>query len=39
MAGLEWSAMPRELTNAAPVDGVLIQSCVSAAAGACDIDH
>jgi ferredoxin-NADP reductase len=28
-----------ELTIAAPGDGVLIQTCVSAAAGACDIDH
>jgi ferredoxin-NADP reductase len=28
-----------ELTVAAPGDGVLIQTCVSAAAGACDIDH
>jgi len=28
-----------ELTTAAPGDGVLIQTCVSAAAGACDIDH
>jgi ferredoxin len=26
------------LTTAAPGDGVLIQTCVSAAAGACDID-
>jgi ferredoxin-NADP reductase len=28
-----------EITSAAPGDGVLIQTCVSAAAGACDIDH
>ncbi|MFC0624109.1 ferredoxin reductase [Kribbella deserti] len=28
-----------DLTTAAPGDGVLIQTCVSAAAGACDIDH
>ena len=28
-----------EVTTAAPRDGVLIQTCVSAAAGACDIDH
>jgi ferredoxin-NADP reductase len=28
-----------ELTVAAPGDGVLIQTCVNAAAGACDIDH
>ena len=28
-----------ELTTAAPGDGVLIQTCVSAAAGACHIDH
>jgi ferredoxin-NADP reductase len=28
-----------ELTVAAPGDGVLVQTCVSAAAGACDIDH
>jgi ferredoxin-NADP reductase len=28
-----------ELTVAAPGDGVLIQTCISAAAGACDIDH
>jgi stearoyl-CoA 9-desaturase NADPH oxidoreductase len=28
-----------EITTAAPGDGVLIQTCVSAAAGACDIDH
>jgi stearoyl-CoA 9-desaturase NADPH oxidoreductase len=28
-----------ELTVAAPGDGVLLQTCVSAAAGACDIDH
>ena len=28
-----------ELTTAAPGDGVLVQTCVSAAAGACDIDH
>jgi ferredoxin-NADP reductase len=28
-----------ELTLAAPGDGVLIQTCISAAAGACDIDH
>ncbi|MEV8376166.1 ferredoxin reductase [Kribbella sp. NPDC056861] len=27
-----------ELTTAAPGDGVLIQTCISAAAGACDID-
>jgi ferredoxin len=27
-----------EVTTAAPGDGVLIQTCVSAAAGACDID-
>jgi ferredoxin-NADP reductase len=28
-----------EVTTAAPGDGVLIQTCISAAAGACDIDH
>jgi stearoyl-CoA 9-desaturase NADPH oxidoreductase len=28
-----------EVTTAAPGDGVLIQTCVSAAAGACAIDH
>jgi stearoyl-CoA 9-desaturase NADPH oxidoreductase len=28
-----------EITIAAPGDGVLIQTCVSAAAGGCDIDH
>jgi len=28
-----------ELTVAAPGDGVVIQTCISAAAGACDIDH
>jgi ferredoxin-NADP reductase len=28
-----------EITTAAPGDGVLIQTCISAAAGACDIDH
>ena len=28
-----------ELTTAAPGDGVLIQTCISAAAGPCDIDH
>ena len=28
-----------EVTTAVPGDGVLIQTCVSAAAGACDIDH
>ena len=28
-----------ELTTAAPGDGVLIQTCVSAAAGACTVDH
>ncbi|MCZ2820543.1 ferredoxin reductase [Modestobacter sp. VKM Ac-2977] len=28
-----------ELTTAAPGDGVLIQTCVSAAVDACDIDH
>jgi ferredoxin-NADP reductase len=28
-----------ELTTAAPGDGVLIQTCVSAAAGTCHIDH
>jgi ferredoxin-NADP reductase len=28
-----------EITTAAPGDGVLIQTCVSAAAGACAIDH
>jgi stearoyl-CoA 9-desaturase NADPH oxidoreductase len=28
-----------EISTAAPGDGVLIQTCVSAAAGACDIDH
>src|SRR5688500_10589276 len=28
-----------QVTTAAPGDGVLIQTCVSAAAGACDIDH
>jgi ferredoxin-NADP reductase len=28
-----------EVTTAAPGDGVLVQTCVSAAAGACSIDH
>jgi ferredoxin-NADP reductase len=28
-----------ELTVAAPGDGVIIQTCISAAAGACEIDH
>ena len=28
-----------QLTAAAPGDGVIIQTCISAAAGACDIDH
>jgi hypothetical protein len=28
-----------DLTTAAPGDDVKIQTCVSAAAGACDIDH
>src|SRR5215212_5406675 len=28
-----------EVTVAAPGDGVLVQTCISAAAGACDIDH
>jgi ferredoxin-NADP reductase len=28
-----------DITTAAPGDGVLIQTCVSAAAGACDLDH
>jgi ferredoxin-NADP reductase len=28
-----------EVTTASPGDGVLIQTCISAAAGACDIDH
>jgi ferredoxin-NADP reductase len=28
-----------ELTTAAPGDGVAIQTCISAAAGACNIDH
>ena len=28
-----------KLTVAAPGDGVLVQTCISAAAGACDIDH
>ncbi|MCW2676439.1 MAG: Oxidoreductase FAD-binding domain protein [Modestobacter sp.] len=28
-----------EITTAAPGDGVLIQTCISAAAGACDIDN
>ena len=28
-----------ELTVAAPGDGVLVQTCISAAAGACNIDH
>ncbi|MGY1606086.1 MULTISPECIES: ferredoxin reductase [unclassified Geodermatophilus] len=28
-----------EVTTAAPGDGVLVQTCVSAAAGACDLDH
>ena len=27
------------ITTAAPGDGVLIQTCINAAAGACDIDH
>jgi ferredoxin-NADP reductase len=27
------------LTTAAPGDGVIIQTCINAAAGACDIDH
>jgi stearoyl-CoA 9-desaturase NADPH oxidoreductase len=28
-----------EITTAAPGDGVLVQTCISAAAGACSIDH
>ena len=28
-----------EVTYAAPGDGVAIQTCVSAAAGACEIEH
>jgi ferredoxin len=28
-----------EITTAAPGEGVLVQTCISAAAGACDIDH
>jgi ferredoxin-NADP reductase len=28
-----------EVTTAAPGDGVLVQTCISAAAGACDFDH
>ena len=28
-----------EVATAAPGDGVLVQTCISAAAGACDIDH
>src|SRR3954464_2832322 len=28
-----------EITTAAPGDGVLVQTCISGAAGACDIDH
>ncbi len=28
-----------EVTTAVPGDGVLVQTCISAAAGACDIDH
>ncbi len=28
-----------EITTASPGDGVLVQTCISAAAGACDIDH
>jgi ferredoxin-NADP reductase len=28
-----------ETTTAAPGDGVLVQTCISAAAGTCDIDH
>jgi stearoyl-CoA 9-desaturase NADPH oxidoreductase len=28
-----------EITTAAPGDGVLVQTCISAAAGACNIDH
>jgi stearoyl-CoA 9-desaturase NADPH oxidoreductase len=28
-----------EVTTAAPGDGVLVQTCISAAAGACSIDH
>ncbi len=28
-----------EVTTAAPGDGVLVQTCISAAAGRCDIDH
>jgi ferredoxin-NADP reductase len=28
-----------EITTAAPGDGVLVQTCISAAAGACHIDH
>jgi stearoyl-CoA 9-desaturase NADPH oxidoreductase len=28
-----------EVTTAAPGDGVLVQTCISAAAGSCDIDH
>jgi ferredoxin len=28
-----------EITTATPGDGVIIQTCINAAAGACDIDH
>jgi stearoyl-CoA 9-desaturase NADPH oxidoreductase len=28
-----------EITTATPGDGVVVQTCISAAAGACDIDH
>jgi hypothetical protein len=28
-----------EVTVAAPGDGVIIQTCINAAAGPCDIDH
>jgi ferredoxin-NADP reductase len=28
-----------EITTASPGDGVIVQTCISAAAGACDIDH
>jgi stearoyl-CoA 9-desaturase NADPH oxidoreductase len=28
-----------EITTAAPGDGVLVQTCISAAAGACEVDH
>jgi hypothetical protein len=28
-----------EVTTAAPGDGVVVQTCISAAAGPCEIDH